>query len=110
MNISLTEAAAKRILFLAEKEKRPHLMLRIIIDGGGCSGFQYKFSLADEAMAEDISIAYQGRPLLLVDPISADLMKDSEVHYSEEMIGAMFVVRNPQAKSSCGCGTSFSTM
>jgi iron-sulfur cluster insertion protein len=108
-SLSLTPAAAKRIRLIADKENNPALMLRLAVSGGGCSGFSYGFSLdANFNNAEDILIERDGSRLV-VDKVSLDLLKGSEVDFAESLSEAGFVIRNPNAKSSCGCGTSFST-
>ena len=82
-------------------------MLRVAVDGGGCSGFQYRFELVQSADADDIRIAAEGQSAL-VDPVSLPFLKGSEIAFVDELAGAQFVVRNPNAASSCGCGVSFS--
>jgi iron-sulfur cluster assembly accessory protein len=104
--VTLSQAAAKRIMALAESEGRP-VMLRVAVDGGGCSGFQYQFDLVDQAEADDLRIERDGASAL-VDVISLALLKGSEIDYVDELAGAQFRINNPNAKSSCGCGTSFS--
>lgn len=108
MSVQLTDSAAKRIVELAAKEHRPVAQLRIRVDGGGCSGFQYHYDLVDEEPAQaDFVVENQGAKLL-IDDTSLPLMKDSVVDYVVELIGARFEIRNPDAKASCGCGNSFS--
>lgn len=104
--VTLTERAAKRVAELAAAEGEPNLKLRLSVSGGGCSGFQYGFSFDDEAKADDRVFERDGVQLL-VDEISLELLAGSEVDFVEELIGSSFQVRNPQAVSSCGCGTSF---
>src|SRR3954468_12989149 len=104
--VTLSEAAARRIKALAQSEGRP-VMLRVAVDGGGCSGFQYQFDLVDAAEADDLRIERDGAAAL-VDVISLALLKGSEIDFVDELAGAEFRVRNPNAKSSCGCGVSFS--
>lgn len=82
-------------------------MLRVAVDGGGCSGFQYRFELVDAADADDIRIEAGGQAAI-VDPISLPFLKGSEIAFVDDLAGAQFVVRNPNAASSCGCGVSFS--
>jgi iron-sulfur cluster assembly accessory protein len=103
---SVSKNAAERINALAAQEGRP-LKLRVAVDGGGCSGFQYRFDLVDASEADDVVIAREGAEVL-VDPISLPLLLGSEIDFVDELIGAQFQVRNPNAKSSCGCGVSFS--
>ena len=82
-------------------------MLRVAVDGGGCSGFQYRFELVEAAEADDIRIEAEGQAAL-VDPVSLPFLKGSEIAFIDDLAGAQFVVRNPNAASSCGCGVSFS--
>ena len=105
-SVTLSPSAAARIRQIGEAEGRP-LMLRVAVDGGGCSGFQYRFDLVEAAEPDDLKIERDGAAAL-VDDISLGLLKGSEIDFVDELIGAQFRVRNPQAKSSCGCGVSFS--
>lgn len=104
--VDLTESAARRVAAIAAKQGKP-AMLRLSVEGGGCSGFQYKFSLADHADADD-SVARRDGVSLVVDPVSLDLIAGAEVDYVESLGGAAFRVTNPNAASGCGCGSSFS--
>jgi iron-sulfur cluster insertion protein len=104
--VDLTEAAARRVATIAAKQGKPAL-LRLSVEGGGCSGFQYKFGLADAPEADD-SIAVRDGVSLVVDPVSLDLIAGAEVDYVESLGGAAFRVTNPNAASGCGCGSSFS--
>ena len=104
--ISLTENAAKRVAWIAERQHKPAI-LRLAVDGGGCAGFTYKFELADAPDAED-SIAETDGVKLVVDPVSLDLVRGSAVDFVEDLGGAAFKVTNPNAQSGCGCGSSFS--
>lgn len=105
--LSLTEAAAKRIKKVVIAENNPNLMVRLEVLGGGCSGFQYKFGFDSTAKeGEDVIIERDGAKLV-VDTTSLDLLKGSEVDYGESLMEAGFKVNNPNATSSCGCGTSF---
>ncbi|MFN4042337.1 MAG: iron-sulfur cluster insertion protein ErpA [Brevundimonas sp.] len=104
--IVLADSAARRLDALSQAEGR-ELMLRVAVDGGGCSGFQYRMELIEAADADDLVIQAHGRALV-VDPVSVPFLKGSEVAYVDELAGAQFVVRNPNAASSCGCGVSFS--
>ena len=104
--ISLSDAAARRIHALGKDEGRP-LMLRVAVEGGGCSGFQYQFDLVEEAQPDDLRIERDGAAAL-VDEMSLVLLKGSEIDFVDELAGAEFKVRNPNAKTSCGCGVSFS--
>ncbi len=106
-DIALTSAAAARVAAIRTRLARPAARLRLSVDGGGCAGFQYKFELADTAEGDDIEILTDGVGLL-VDSMSLPLVEGSVVDYVENLGGASFQVRNPNAASSCGCGTSFS--
>jgi iron-sulfur cluster insertion protein len=101
----LTPAAAKRVAFIASKQARPAI-LRLAVEGGGCSGFQYKFDLADAPESED-SVSETDGVKLVVDPMSLDLIAGSTVDFVESLGGAAFKVENPQAAAGCGCGASF---
>jgi iron-sulfur cluster assembly accessory protein len=105
-DISLTPAAAARVAAIAEKQAKPAI-LRLSVDGGGCSGFQYQFGFAD-AVAADDTIAVTDGVRLVVDPVSLDLVRGCAVDYVESLGGAAFKVDNPNAASGCGCGSSFS--
>ena len=101
----LTPSAAKRVAFIAQKQARPAI-LRLAVEGGGCSGFQYKFDLADAPDDED-SVSETDGVRLVVDPVSLDLIAGSTVDFVESLGGAAFKVENPQAAAGCGCGASF---
>ncbi|WP_188445713.1 iron-sulfur cluster insertion protein ErpA [Sphingomonas psychrolutea] len=103
--IALTPSAAARVAAIAAKQGKPAI-LRLSVDGGGCSGFQYKFGFAD-AVDQDDAVAEQDGVRLVVDSISLDLVRGSAVDYVEELGGAAFKVTNPNAASGCGCGSSF---
>jgi iron-sulfur cluster insertion protein len=105
--VSLTESAAKRVAQLVAAEGNPNLMLRLAVSGGGCSGFQYGFSF-DDTRREDDALFQRDGVKLLVDTTSLDLLGGAEIDFVEDLVGASFQVRNPNATSSCGCGTSFS--
>ena len=102
----MTDRAASRIAEIVASEGKD-AALRVAVLAGGCSGFQYKFEL-DETPADDDLIIQQGAAKVFVDPASLDLLAGSELDYTEALMGAHFAVRNPNAKSACGCGTSFS--
>jgi len=104
--LTLSETAAQRIRTIGESEGRA-VMLRVAVQGGGCSGFQYLFDLVDEAQPVDLKIERDGAAAL-VDEVSLALLKGSEIDFVDELAGAEFRIRNPNAKSSCGCGVSFS--
>jgi iron-sulfur cluster assembly accessory protein len=104
--VQLTQSAAARVATIAGKQGKPAI-LRLAVEGGGCSGFQYKFGLADAVEGDD-SVTERDGVRLVVDSMSLDLIRGSAVDYVENMGGAMFRVTNPQAASGCGCGSSFS--
>ncbi|THD37704.1 MAG: iron-sulfur cluster assembly accessory protein [Sphingomonas sp.] len=105
-DITLTPAAAARVAWIAARQNKP-AMLRLSVEGGGCSGFQYKFGLADAEEPGD-TIAELDGVKLLVDDISFDLVRGCAVDFVDNLGGAHFTVENPNAASGCGCGTSFS--
>ena len=104
-DVTITAAAAARVAAIAAKQGKPAI-LRLAVDGGGCSGFQYKFGMADD-VAEDDSIAECDGVKLVVDAISLDLVRGCSVDFVETLGGTAFRVENPQAASGCGCGSSF---
>ena len=104
--LTLAASAAARLAKLAEAEGRP-VLLRVAVDGGGCSGFQYRFELVEAAEADDLTITTDGQTAL-VDSVSLPFLAGSEIAFVDDLAGAQFVVRNPNAASSCGCGVSFS--
>jgi len=105
-DVTLSPSAAKRIQAIGAREGRP-VMLRVAVEGGGCSGFQYLFDLVDEVQPDDLKVERDGAAAL-VDVVSLALLKGAEIDYVDELAGAEFRIRNPNAKSSCGCGVSFS--
>lgn len=102
-----TDNAAGKVRELIEEEGNPDLKLRVFVTGGGCSGFQYGFTF-DEMQNEDDTIVQKGGVTLLVDPMSYQYLVGAEIDYSEGLEGAQFVIKNPNATSTCGCGSSFS--
>jgi iron-sulfur cluster assembly accessory protein len=104
--VRLTERAAKRIAEILHEEAGA-ASLRVAVTGGGCSGFQYDFCLEHSRGEDDLVLARDGA-VVLIDPVSLDFLKGAEIDFVEEMIGAAFRINNPNATSSCGCGTSFS--
>lgn len=104
--VTLSDRAARRIAKILEKEPAGS-MLRVAVNGGGCSGFQYDFAITTERNPDDLVIEKNGVKAL-IDEVSLQYMTGSEIDYAEELIGASFKVRNPNATASCGCGTSFS--
>lgn len=104
-SLTLSPSAAKRVATIAQKQAKPAI-LRLSVEGGGCSGFQYKFGLADAPDGDDIVVETDG-VRLVVDPVSLDLIDGCVVDYVESLGGAAFKVENPNAAASCGCGSSF---
>ena len=102
-----TTAAAEKVRELIEAEGNPALKLRVYISGGGCSGFQYGFTFDEEHQEGDTAVLTAG-VTLLVDPMSVQYLFDAEIDYKEDLQGAAFVIRNPNAATTCGCGSSFS--
>jgi iron-sulfur cluster insertion protein len=102
-----TDAAALKVSELIEKEGNPELMLRVFISGGGCSGFQYGFTFEEGLGDGDARVENQG-VTLLIDPMSVQYLMGAEIDYKEDLEGSRFVIRNPNAKTTCGCGSSFS--
>lgn len=102
-----SEAAAIKVKELIDDEGNEALMLRVFISGGGCSGFQYGFTF-DEEIGEGDTVVENGGVKLLIDPMSFQYLTGAEIDYSEGMEGAQFVIRNPNAQTTCGCGSSFS--
>ena len=104
--VTLSESAARRIQAISAREGRP-MMLRVAVEGGGCSGFQYQFDLVEAVQEDDMKVERDGAAAV-VDIVSLALLGGSEIDFVDELAGAEFRVRNPNAKSSCGCGVSFS--
>ena len=105
--MTLTDSAAEKIKTLIEEEGSPDLKLRVFVTGGGCSGFQYGFTF-DENVNEGDTEVEQFGVSLLVDPMSYQYLVGAEIDYSEGLEGAQFVIKNPNATTTCGCGSSFS--
>lgn len=104
--ITVSDNAIRRIEAILKMENTSNQALRVTVSGGGCSGYQYAFSL-DESVATDDSVFERGGVKVVIDNISLDLLTGSEIDYVEDLIGSYFQVRNPNATASCGCGTSF---
>ena len=104
--VTLSSAAARRLHQLGAAEGRP-VLLRVAVEGGGCSGFQYIFDLVEEGQPEDVRVETDGAAAL-VDDVSLPFLAGSEIDFVDELVGAQFKVKNPNAASSCGCGVSFS--
>lgn len=107
--ITLTDALVKRIKALRDQDGNPALKLRVMVDSGGCQGFEYKFSLTDNVNSDDEVFEKDGISVI-IDDISLPYMRGAVIDYADDLIGAHFRIDNPNAKSSCGCGTSFSTI
>lgn len=105
--VNFTDAAAHKVGELIEQEGNPELKLRVYIQGGGCSGFQYGFTFDDQLQDGDTEVQNAG-VTLLVDPLSVQYLIGAEIDYREDLSGAQFVIRNPNATTTCGCGSSFS--
>jgi iron-sulfur cluster insertion protein len=102
-----TDNAARKVKELIEEEGNPELKLRVFVSGGGCSGFQYGFTF-DEVANDDDTALNKGGVTLLIDPMSYQYLVGAEIDYSEGLEGSQFVIKNPNATSTCGCGSSFS--
>ncbi len=102
-----TDAAAHKVRELIDEENNPALKLRVYISGGGCSGFQYGFTFDEQRAEDDLALEKEG-VTLVVDPLSLQYLMGAEIDYTENLSGAQFVIRNPNAKTTCGCGSSFS--
>jgi len=107
MPLVFTDSAAAKVRELIEEEGNPSLKLRVFVTGGGCSGFQYGFTF-DEDAADDDTQLQKGGVTLLIDPMSFQYLVGAEIDYSEGLDGSQFVIKNPNATSTCGCGSSFS--
>ncbi len=105
--VTLTESAARRIAVLKATENTPNAFLRLAVSGGGCSGFQYGFSFDDERRDDDLVFQREGVEVV-IDETSLELVKGAEIDFVEDLMGAYFQVKNPNAATSCGCGNSFS--
>ena len=107
MSINFTDNAVNKVRELIAEEGNPDLKLRIFVNGGGCSGFQYGFTF-DEVSNEDDTVLEKSGVTLLIDPMSYQYLVGAEIDYSEGLEGSQFVIKNPNATSTCGCGSSFS--
>jgi iron-sulfur cluster assembly accessory protein len=105
-HVTLSDSAARRIAEIAAGEPKTP-MLRVSVEGGGCSGFQYKFDLVD-AKADDDLVLEKAGATVVIDPVSVEYMQGSEIDFVDDLMGAAFKIKNPLATASCGCGTSFS--
>lgn len=107
-----TDSAASKVFELIQEEKNDKLNLRVYVTGGGCSGYQYGFTFDEEVASDDTVITKEIGPAtvkLLVDPISLQYLMGAEIDYKEDIEGEQFIIRNPNAKTTCGCGSSFTT-
>lgn len=104
--VTVSARAAKRIAEILKEEAQPS-MLRVAVTGGGCSGFQYNFAI-DEVKADDDLVLERDGAVVLIDSLSLDFLRGAEIDFVDDLIGASFKINNPNAQSSCGCGTSFS--
>lgn len=104
--INFTDSAAKKVAELIAEEGNPDLKLRVFVQGGGCSGFQYGFTF-DEAVNEDDTTMVKNGVQLLIDAMSYQYLLGAEIDYKEDIEGAQFVIKNPNVSSTCGCGSSF---
>lgn len=104
--VTVSASAARRVLTIVAQDGNPAMALRISVSGGGCSGFQYGFTLDDAETADDIVIARDGARIV-IDTVSLEYLRGAEIDFVEDLTGAYFKIRNPQASSSCGCGNSF---
>jgi iron-sulfur cluster insertion protein len=102
-----TDNAAKKVKELIEEEGSPDLKLRVFVSGGGCSGFQYGFTFEEEVNEDDTQVQ-KDSVTLLIDPMSLQYLMGAEIDYQDSLQGSQFVIRNPQATTTCGCGSSFS--
>lgn len=105
--LNFTDSAANKVKELIDEEGNPELKLRVFVSGGGCSGFQYGFTF-DEVTNEDDTVMQKNGVTLLIDPMSFQYLSGAEIDYQEGLEGAQFVIKNPNATSTCGCGSSFS--
>jgi iron-sulfur cluster insertion protein len=105
--VRISDAAVRRIAALVREDGTPEAMFRVSVSGGGCSGFQYGFSLDDQRNPDD-RVFHRDDVAVVIDEVSLDLLRGSEVDFVEDLIGSYFAIRNPNATSTCGCGSSFS--
>ena len=107
IEVRISDSAAKQVAWLLQQEEKEGLMLRISVSGGGCSGFQYGFAFDDVVNADDRTFE-RGGITAVVDEVSLEFLAGSEIDYVEDLVGSAFQIKNPNATSSCGCGSSFS--
>ena len=104
--VELTDSAARQIAKILSQDEHKGMMLRVSVSGGGCSGFQYGFTFDDTKGDTDLVLQREGA-VVLIDDVSLELLNGAKIDFVEDMIGSSFAIKNPQAKSSCGCGNSF---
>jgi iron-sulfur cluster insertion protein len=105
--VDFTDSAAAKVKELIEEENNEQLKLRVFIQGGGCSGFQYGFTFEEDRQGDDMAVE-KGGVTLLIDPMSLQYLMGAKIDYKEDLEGARFVIQNPNATTTCGCGSSFS--
>lgn len=106
--VEITESAKAKVIDLLMEENNPDLKLRTFVQGGGCSGFQYGFTFDEEQNEDDFEISLDDKWKLLVDAMSMQYLSGAEIDYKEDLNGSQFVIKNPNAQTTCGCGSSFS--
>jgi iron-sulfur cluster insertion protein len=106
--INITESAKTKVLDLLAEENNPNLALRTFVQGGGCSGFSYGFTFDEEQNEDDFEIPLNNNYKLLIDSMSMQYLQGAEIDYKDDLDGSQFVIRNPNAQTTCGCGSSFS--
>jgi iron-sulfur cluster insertion protein len=106
--VEITESAKTKVIDLLNEENNPNLKLRTFVQGGGCSGFQYGFTFDEEQNEDDWEIALDNKWKLLIDSMSMTYMNGAEIDYKDDIMGSQFTIKNPNAQTTCGCGSSFS--
>ena len=106
--VTITESAKAKVLDLLAEENNPKLSLRTFVQGGGCSGFQYGFTFDEEKNEDDFEVPLNETQIVLIDSMSMQYLQGAEIDYKEDLTGSQFIIRNPNAQTTCGCGSSFS--
>jgi iron-sulfur cluster insertion protein len=106
--VEITESAKTKVIDLLNEENNPNLKLRTFVQGGGCSGFQYGFTFDEEQNEDDWEIALDDKWKVLIDSMSMTYMEGAEIDYKDDIMGSQFTIKNPNAQTTCGCGSSFS--
>lgn len=106
--VEITESAKAKVIDLLNEENNPSLMLRTFVQGGGCSGFQYGFTFDEEQNEDDFQIELNSKWKLVVDSMSMQYLQGAKIDYTEDLNGSQFTIKNPNAQTTCGCGSSFS--